>query len=530
MTFEILTFGLKGAAAFPVTAETVIRNGLPYYDVIGHGSESVKESRKRIRSAILGSGFEFPKGHVIQNLAPGDVKKNGTLFDLPLALSLVFETRCRSAAAGEVSCHRSRAVIGELTLDGGVLPVRGTLPCMVCGKKMGVRQFIVPEGNYRHAIICPDIFVYPVSTLKDAAKAYVLDDEAFEDACRKTMQSFTSRDESGLSLRSDRLNDKAMIPDLEDIIGQEGAKRALLVAACGNHNILLSGSPGCGKTMLATALRGLLPEMSFEEYFDVLTLYDSFGLGDIIGDSKERPFRVVHRGITAHALTGGGRPVEIGEISLSHNGVLFLDEISEMQRNTIELLRMPLEEKTVYINNCGTKEILPADFMLVAASNPCPCGNLYEKPGACTCSSSAIKAYRARLSGAVRDRIDIKVRLRSVESDELTRGRGKTSDEIRDIVKRVRDRQLLRYKDHPFRTNSALPRADLFECCRLTDNSIKILKSAVEKFGLSVRGCEKTVKVARTIADIEEHEHITDDDILESLQYRVSYDDTEAFA
>ena len=530
MISGIMTFGLRGAAAYAVTAETDIRNGLPYYEIIGQGGESVKESRKRVKSAVINSGYDFPKGHVTQNLAPGDIKKTGTLFDLPLALSLIFEMRRKTGSAPMPDPWHVKAVMGELTLEGEVLAVKGILPCVVRGKNMGIRYFIVPEKNYGQAVTCPGIFVMPVATLRETVEAFMMAPGLFEARCSARLSAGVVAPGSsagGSSGGGSSIGEE--IPDFADIIGQESAKRALLIAACGGHNILMAGSPGCGKTMLATALRGVLPEMSFDEYFDVLTLYDTFGLGDIIGDSRARPFRVVHQGITRHSLTGGGRPVEIGEISLAHNGVLFLDEISEMQRNTVEALRLPLEEKKVYINNCGTKEILPADFMLVAAANPCPCGNLYEKPGACTCTSSMIKAYAAKLSGAIRDRIDIKVNMRSVDAGELSGSRGKTSGEIKETVKRVRAVQAERYKNNTFKTNSGIPRIELFDCCRLTDGSRDILKSAVGRFGLSLRGCEKTVKVARTVADVEGHELITDDDVLESLQYRIISDETEDF-
>ena len=575
MISRIVTFGLSGTRAFRVTVETDITRGIPYYDIVGLGSEAVRESRKRIRAAIINQKYDFPSGHVTQNLAPADVRKTGSSFDLPLALGILcaggnwrrgspgtvnesggycepdeyaeygaarVELRGGIAAGGPGSFSGGEGnagttgVVGELSLDGTVRPVKGVLPAAVCCREEGIGRIIVPFDNYEEASLCPGIDIWPVKTLREAADAYSCPQETFSEESRKareaahaaltlarqilpTKKEPVSNNEQGTGGNggTDSLYEYC---DMADVYGQRGAKRALEIAAAGKHNILMVGSPGCGKSMLAVCLKGILPDMTFDEFFETSQIYSSCGMEKELGGRDRRPFRAVHRGITRTALIGGGRPLEIGEVSLAHKGVLFFDELSEMPRGIVESLRLPLEEKKVFVNNCGIKEMLPANFLFVGAANPCPCGNYYEKSGRCTCSYSAVANYASRISGAILDRMDIRVNMRSVDAERIGNRDAETSAEVKKRVEAARRLQLERYRNRPFTANGDIDNISYVKECELSPSIRKLLSGAVENFGLSVRAYEKIVKVARTIADLDQRETISEDDILESLQYR----------
>jgi len=620
MISRIVTFGLSGTRAFRVTVETDITRGIPYYDIVGLGSEAVRESRKRIRAAIINQRYDFPSGHVTQNLAPADVRKVGSSFDLPLALGILcageerrrgdeggygreseyYELRRLAGvpetpeeingdeaflngddAGGTLGTGRNTGpgearhspggegnagtvgVVGELSLDGTVRPVKGVLPAAVCCREEGIGRIIIPFENYEEASLCPEIEIWPVKTLREAADAYACDPERFSEysgkareaahalltferniALRKNDQADTAGCEmpaSGENGKPDCGNGKESCDseaksgnqtglaegtgaedycDLADVYGQHGAKRALEIAAAGKHNLLMVGSPGCGKSMLAVCLKGILPDMTFEEFFETSQIYSSCGMERELGGIERRPFRAVHRGITRTALIGGGKPLEIGEVSLAHNGVLFLDELSEMPRGIVESLRQPLEEKKVFVNNCGIKEMLPANFLFVGAANPCPCGNYYEKSGKCTCSYAAVTGYASRISGAILDRMDIRVNMRSVDAERIGNRDSEPSAAVKKRVEAARQIQRERYRNRPFSANGDIDNISYVKECELSPSIRKLLSGAVENFGLSVRAYEKIVKVARTIADLDGREMISEDDVLESLQYR----------
>lgn len=514
MVSKITTFGLSGTRSFRVTVETDIAKGIPYFEIVGLGSETVRESRKRIKSAVANRGFQLPLGHVTQNLAPADVRKTGTGFDLPLAAGLL---KARSDSPG---AYEHIGVIGELSLDGSVVPVKGVLPAVACGRSEGITDFIVPEGNYEEACMCPGVNVYPVGDLKDAIDAMELKGGEFREACARKKEAFGK--DGGLSSRADGFggNEDLTHYDFADVYGQKGAKRALEIAAAGKHNVLMTGSPGCGKTLLAKCFAGILPDLSYEEFFEVMQVYSSCGLPGFAENRMARPFRTIHHGITKSALLGGGRPVEIGEVSLAHCGVIFFDELSETPKSVVETLRQPLEDKKVFVNNYGTREVLPADFIFIGAANPCACGNLYEGSGRCTCKPGEVAKYASRISGALLDRIDIKIVMHSVSGDKIGVERDEPSSVIRERVIKAREIQRERYAGERFSANGDIDNVSYVKACSLTAPSRKILEKAADSMGFSVRSYEKIVKVARTIADLDGRDSISQDDILESLSYR----------
>ncbi|MCR5693472.1 MAG: YifB family Mg chelatase-like AAA ATPase [Clostridia bacterium] len=528
MVSKITTFGLSGTRSFRVIVETDIARGIPYFEIVGLGSETVRESRKRIRSAVLNRGFEMPPGRVTQNLAPADVRKLGTGFDLPLAAGLL------KAWEGRTENYENIGVIGELSLDGSLVPVKGVLPAVVCGKSCGIVDFIIPRDNYGEASMCPGVNIYPAGDLREAMEALDLWPGKFREKCEAFEKA-----EPGKNASEGAEGGEADPPagfeeygqyDFMDVFGQKSAKRALEIAAAGKHNVLMTGSPGCGKTLLAKCFAGILPDMNFDEYFEVMQIYSSCGVRRPEEQRFRRPFRTIHHGITRSALTGGGKPLEIGEVSLAHNGVLFFDELSETPKQVVEALRQPLEDKKVFVSNYGTREILPADFILVGAANPCPCGNLFEKPGKCVCTQAAIASYASRISGAVLDRIDIKINMRSVSGDKIGAEKDEPSSVIRERVKKARNIQTERYKSEGFRANGDIDNVNYVKACSLTDSSVKILKKAADSMGFSVRSYEKVIKIARTVADLDGRESVSEDDILESLSYRGSENAGGGFA
>ncbi len=513
MFSKVNTFGISGARAFQVFVEADISKGIPYFDVVGLGNEAVKESRKRVRAAIVNGGYQFPLGRITLNLAPAGMRKQGTYLDLAIAVGIL-----RSAGVIKRNIDEF-AVVGELSLNGDVKPVKGILPMIVLGIKKGIKKFIVPYENGNEArsarVFDNNVNVYTVKSLNDAVSV-LLGDKLRIYECLSTAISNNS------AQCFDKINLKQYDYDFCNILGQESAKRALEVAAAGHHNVLMMGSAGSGKTMMARALRSIMKPLSIEESFEVSQIYSIAGLNDEGVLSSEIPFRAVHCGVTRAALVGGGRPPELGEISLAHNGILFIDELSEVSRSAIEALRQPLEDRFIRLSNCGVREILPADFMLVGASNPCPCGNLYEPEGVCTCSPSQIRNYTQKISVPILDRIDIHIPVTKVKISDASEenSAAERSFKIRERLSRAIEMQEKRYSGESFKFNSGLTGNSLHKYCTLDKNTKALLSRAADSMGFSMRACGKIIKVARTIADIDGREKINEGDMAEALQYR----------
>lgn len=509
MVSHVVTASVIGIESYIISVEVDLVQSIPGMTIVGLPDTAVSEARERVRSAIKNAGYEFPNKKIVVNLAPADLKKEGTNYDLPIAIGIL-------ARDGLVSQEliNNTAFIGELSLDGSIRSVNGILPIVAGLKKFNIEQVVVPSENAVEAALVSDIKVLKASRLEDVVNHF-----AVEPVESKKLESC----EVDIADYLNKYTTTNYTYDFKDIKGQQKAKKALEIAAAGGHNILMSGPPGSGKTLLSKTFPSILPPLELEEAIELTKIYSVSGL--LSSDSpliNKRPFRVVHHSASAVGIIGGGTNPKPGEITLAHHGVLFLDEIVEFPRAVLEVLRQPLEDGEVTITRAQSRVKYPADFMLLAAMNPCPCGYLGDSQKKCTCSEFQISRYRSRLSGPMLDRIDIQIEVPRLSADELINKnfKSESSAQIRERVVKARNIQLQRYKDYSILTNSQLT-PDLIKIfCKLDDKSEMLLKNAISKFNLSARAYDRILKLARTIADLENSLNIESSHIAMSLQYR----------
>lgn len=499
MICSIQTMGISGISGQKVITECYISHGLPGFDIVGLPDAAVKEARERVRAAAKSSGLNFPVSRITVNLAPAGQKKTGSHYDLPILLSIM-------VAIGSVRRPRSdSAFIGEMSLDGQVRPVSGVLPMAIAAKRNGVKALFVPEENAAEATLARGPAVYGIRSFKQLADA---------------LNGETVLTEEPLWMPK---RQQGAVLDFKDVLGQEHAKRALEIAAAGSHNILLVGPPGSGKSMLSKRLPSILPELTWREALEVSQVYSVMGLLT----AKEplitqRPFRAPHHTISNAGLAGGGSNPKPGEMSLAHNGVLFLDELPEFRKDTLDLMRQPLEDNSVTISRVSGSVTYPAGFMLVCAMNPCKCGWYGDPSGRCKCSERSVLEYRSRISGPLLDRIDITLEVPAVKLEDLKRrAEAEPSAMIKQRVDAARAIQEHRYRNLNNMCNSRMGPDEMRKYCKLDEESSDLMEQAFRVMGLTARSYDRILRVARTIADLDESEQIRSDHVAEAVQYRI---------
>lgn len=503
MIAKVLTYTLIGLKGVPVSVEVDVNNGLPAFEVVGLADTAVKESKERVRTAIKNSGRQVPTRRVTINLAPADIKKEGSSLDLALAVGVL-------KSSGQLIADTDGVVfLGELSLDGSLRRINGVLPTLISATEEGYKKFIIPKDNEKEASFVDGIEVLSAKSLTEVVDHF---------SGLNPLTPIEKHDYKSKSAKN--LYDT----DLSLVKGQAVAKRALEVAVSGGHNLLFVGAPGTGKTMLAKCIPTIMPDMTFQEALETTKIHSVAGmLKDSDGIVFSRPFRSPHHTATTVSMTGGSASLRPGEISLAHNGVLFLDEMPEYSRATLESLRQPLEDGDITVSRASGSVDYPANFILCGSMNPCPCGNYGSSDRECTCTPAQISKYKAKISGPLLDRIDIQVEVDSVKYTELSdQTLGETSEQVRQRVNRTRLIQKERFKNDGITTNADMGEKHIKKYCKLSNECERILKSAYESLHLSPRARSRIIKVARTIADMDLYDDIRPEHILEAVSYRHS--------